>query len=98
MMLHIPNVLTHEQVGAMRAALARADWTDGRETVGAQGAQVKRNRQLPQASPVCRELGEQVLAALSANALYFAAALPLRTSTPLFNAYAGGETYGDHID
>ena len=98
MMLHIPKVLTPEQVSAMRRKLDGAGWTDGRETVGAQGAQVKQNRQLPQASILGRALGDEVLAALASNPLYFAAALPLRTCPPLFNSYAGGEHYGDHID
>jgi PKHD-type hydroxylase len=98
MMLHIPALLTGEQVAAMRRDLGQADWTDGRETVGAQGAQVKRNRQLPAASKLGLELGAQVSAALAANALYFAAALPLRASPPLFNGYAGGEHYGAHVD
>ena len=43
MLLHIPDILSHEQVAAMHAELLAADWTDGRETVGFQGAQVKRN-------------------------------------------------------
>ena len=63
MLLHIPNVLTPGELNEMREALGRADWTDGRETVGAQGAQVKRNEQLPEASPVRHELGATVLAA-----------------------------------
>ncbi|RJG11419.1 Fe2+-dependent dioxygenase [Massilia cavernae] len=98
MMQHIPQVLTLEQVAAMRHALGRADWVDGRGTVGAQGAQVKQNRQLPENSPVARDLGQAVLAALAANPLYFAAVLPLRTVPPLFNSYAGGEHYGAHVD
>jgi PKHD-type hydroxylase len=98
MMLHIPAVLTGEQVAAMRRRLGRADWTDGRETVGSQGAQVKRNRQLAAAAPLGLELGTQISAALAANPLYFAAALPLRASPALFNGYAGGEHYGAHVD
>jgi PKHD-type hydroxylase len=98
MMLHIPAVLTSEQVAAMRRRLGQADWTDGRATVGAQGAQVKRNRQLPAAAPLGLELGAEIVAALGTNPLYFAAALPLRTAPPLFNSYAGGEHYGAHVD
>ena len=97
-MLHIPAVLSREQVRAMRASLDAADWIDGRATVGAQGAQVKHNRQLPDGSPLALELGRQVLDALAASPLFFAAALPLRTIPPLFNSYAGGEHYGDHVD
>lgn len=98
MMLHIPGVLAHEQVADMRRRLGQAEWTDGRETVGSQGAQVKRNRQLPAGSPLGLELGARIGAALAANPLYFAAALPLRASPPLFNGYAGGEHYGAHVD
>lgn len=98
MMLHIPAVLTRDQVAAMRARLDGADWVDGRESVGAQGAQVKRNRQLPEASSVAVELGQAVSAALANNPLFFAAVLPLRILAPYFNSYAGGEHYGLHID
>jgi PKHD-type hydroxylase len=98
MLLHIPDVLGREQVTQLRAALDAADWTDGRETVGAQGAQVKRNQQLPDASPLRRQLGEVVLAALAKNPPYHAAALPMRTLAPRFNRYQGGGQYGFHVD
>ena len=98
MMLHVPGVMNATQVRELRAALDAADWVDGRETVGAQGAQVKRNRQLPEHSPVGRELAKGILAALMHNALFFSAALPLRFVPPLFNRYEGGEHYGLHVD
>jgi len=98
MLLHIPGVLSREQVAAMRRRLDQADWVDGRGTVGAQGAQVKQNRQLAEGSALAQELGAEVLAALAASPLFFAAALPLRTCPPLFNSYAGGEHYGAHVD
>ncbi|MDL2357065.1 MAG: Fe2+-dependent dioxygenase [Pseudomonadota bacterium] len=98
MMLHIPAVLSGAQVSAMRARLGHADWVDGRATVGDQGARVKRNRQLPAACALAQELGAEITAALAANPLYFAAALPLRAVPPLFNSYAGGEHYGAHVD
>jgi PKHD-type hydroxylase len=82
----------------MRAALDAAEWTDGRQTVGPQGAKVKRNLQLPDASPLRRELGEVVVAALNRHPLYHAATLPLRTLSPRFNRYEGGGEYGFHID
>lgn len=98
MMLHIPAVLTRDQVATMRAQLDQSGWVDGRATVGPQGAQVKRNRQLPEASPLARELGQVVLAALAASPMFFAAALPLRIVPPLFNRYGVGEEYGAHVD
>jgi PKHD-type hydroxylase len=98
MLLHIPEILDREQVAHLRRALDAADWTDGRETVGAQGARVKRNRQLPDASPLRQELGRIVLAALARHPLYHAATLPLRTLPPRFNRYEGGGAYGMHVD
>jgi len=98
MMLHIPQVLTPAELNEIRQALDQSEWTDGRGTVGSQGAQVKRNRQLPENSPAARELGQKVLRALSRNPLYFSAALPARTVPPLFNRYEDSEHYGFHID
>ncbi len=98
MLLHIPDVLDADELAQIRQALAGAEWTDGRETVGVQGAQVKRNLQLPDASPLKQQLGERILAALARNPLYFAAALPLRTLPPRFNCYQGGGEYGFHVD
>jgi PKHD-type hydroxylase len=98
MMLHIPGVLTPEQVKTMRERLAATDWIDGRASVGSQGAQVKRNRQLAEGSPLALELGQIVSAALMANPLFFSSVLPLRILPPFFNSYAGGEHYGAHVD
>ncbi len=98
MMLHIPGVLSREQVHEIRRRLDEASWVDGKQTVGTQGAQVKRNRQLPEHSALAQELGQIVLTALKNNPLFFAAALPRRIVPPLFNSYAGGEHYGLHVD
>ena len=99
MLLHVPNLLTAEEVSQLRQRLAASnDWVDGRETVGAQGAQVKRNQQLADQSPLRAELAQQVLIALKRNPLFFAAALPLKILPPRFNRYVGGGTYGFHVD
>jgi PKHD-type hydroxylase len=98
MMLHIPGVLTAQQVADMRRRLDASQWIDGRATVGEQGAKVKQNRQLPETAPLALELGQTILAALNNHPLYFSAVLPLRTIPPLFNSYAGGEHYGAHVD
>jgi len=98
MLLHIPNVLDRAQVMRMRATLEDAAWADGRETVGAQGARVKRNQQLPEASSLRMELGGEVAAALGRHPLFHAAVLPQRVLPPRFNRYEGGGHYGFHVD
>lgn len=97
-MIHVPKVLMPEQVAECRRLLDAADWSDGKATVGEQGALVKKNRQLPELSPASRQLGELILTALTRNPLFFSAALPLKTVPPLFNRYESGEHYGMHID
>ena len=98
MLLHIPDILSADQVAGFRRRLDDADWTDGRETVGHLGAQAKHNQQLPEASPLRRELGEIILVALARHPLFFSAALPLKYLPPRFNRYSGGGAYGYHVD
>ena len=98
MLLQIPQVLSPEQVAHFRARLATAAWADGRVTAGYQSAQAKDNAQVPENDPVARELGGLVLEALSRNATFFSAALPQRIYPPLFNRYAGGQSFGFHVD
>lgn len=98
MLLHVPEVLTAHEVIQFCDALAQADWIDGKSTVGAQGAPVKHNRQLPDDSPLALQLGKRVQAALGRQPLFHAAALPQRMLPPRFNCYRGGGHYGFHID
>jgi PKHD-type hydroxylase len=98
MLFPIPDVLTADEVAQFRAALARADWADGRVTAGAQAAQVKNNLQLTEDHPIARELGDIILRKLARNALFTSAALPLKVFPPLFNRYEGGGNFGMHID
>lgn len=98
MLITIEKVFTPEQVAVARAKLAAAQWVDGRVTAGYQAQQVKRNAQIPEDSPVSRELGDMVLAALARSPRFMSAALPLRVFPPMFNSYAGGQTFGTHVD
>jgi PKHD-type hydroxylase len=97
-LLPIPDVLTSEQVAEARQLFEKADWVDGRVTAGHQSAQSKDNMQLPESSPVAKELGEMILNALGQNALFISAALPSRVFPPLFNRYRGGQSFGTHVD
>jgi len=98
MLLHLPALLTPEEVRTARAALEQADWHDGRTTAGHLAASVKANQQLPLDSPLAAQWGDVILNRLGANPLFISAALPLRVLPPRFNRYEGGGTYGNHID
>jgi PKHD-type hydroxylase len=98
MLLQIPDVLTPDEVASARQRLDAASWIDGRVTAGHQSARAKDNLQLPEDSPVARQLGDEILAALQRNPLFIAAALPARVFPPLFNRYQGGHSFGNHVD
>lgn len=98
MLLHIPQVLSAEQVAYFRERLASASWADGRVTAGYQSGKAKDNEQLPEADPVAIELGAMVRQALKGNDNYFSAALPRAVYPPLFNRYRGGQAFGFHVD
>jgi PKHD-type hydroxylase len=100
MLTRIADVLDAAQVRSLRERLERAgaDWVDGRATAGHQGAQVKRNLQIAEDSPLARELGAVVLGALERHPLFISAALPNRVYPPLFNRYEGEMQFGEHVD
>jgi len=98
MLLHVPGVLTHDELAQFARVMASARWVDGNVTSGHQSSQVKYNEQLPEEGAEARELGELVLRALARNALFFSAALPKQVFPPLFNRYGPGMTFGNHVD
>jgi len=98
MLTVIPDVLSPQFVASCAFDLATADWSDGRITAGAQSRTVKDNAQLPAHSPVARAWSDKILDALGAAPLFVSAALPHRTFPPLFNRYAGGQSFGTHVD
>ena len=98
MMLHIPEVLTPEQVARCRDVMTKADWVDGNVTAGHQSRKVKYNLQLPEESQEARELGDMVLRALYKSDLFMSAVLPQQVFPPLFNRYDAGMTFGAHVD
>ena len=98
MMLHIPNVLTAEQVARCRDVMVKADWVDGNVTAGHQSRKVKHNLQLPEESQTARDLGDMVLKALYRSPLFMSAVLPKQVFPPLFNRYDAGMTFGSHVD
>jgi PKHD-type hydroxylase len=90
MLVHIPEVLSANEVSEGRRLLDEAAWADGRVTAGHQSAGAKDKLQVPEDHPSARQLGDVILAALQRSPLFIAAALPLRVFPPLFNRYQGG--------
>lgn len=98
MMVHVPGVLTPEQVARCREVMQKAEWVDGRVTAGHQSAKTKNNLQLPEDAPEACELGNMVIEALGRSSLFMSAVLPKQVFPPLFNRYDAGMTFGAHVD
>lgn len=99
MLLHIRQLLSADEVAHARQQLVDAPWQAGQRSAGPQAAQVKRNAQLPEASPTAQALRQLVLQGLERSPQFFSAALPKTISPPMFNRYGGdANTYGNHVD
>ena len=98
MVLHIPNVLSKEQLIKCREILNNAEWIDGKLTAGSQAINVKSNLQLSENSEELKILRNIITQALRTNPLFISAALPNHIISPFVNRYENGGAYGNHVD
>ena len=98
MLITIDGVLTQDEVQVFREQLDGAPWIDGAATAGTLARSQKTNSQLDDNAPVAIALGEHILRRLGSLPLFISAALPNKIYPPKFNRYAGGDTYGAHVD
>jgi predicted 2-oxoglutarate/Fe(II)-dependent dioxygenase YbiX len=98
MILHIPNVLSKEQLVECRDLLNKADWIDGKLTAGSQAVNVKSNLQLVENSQTLSYLREVITNALKTNPLFISAVLPNHIISPFVNRYENNGAYGNHVD
>ncbi len=98
MLITIDNVLDKATVRHFCAHLEKADWQDGATTAGTLATSAKRNQQLEDGKEPALSLGQHILRTLGNHPRFIAAALPHRIYPPKFNRYAGGGTYGAHVD
>ena len=98
MVVTIDNVLTRQELTAIRAALKSARWSQG-ISAGTQAAKVKKNQQLDENCPELPELRTIVMRALNRSERLITAALPFKILPPNFNRYTGETNhYGSHTD
>ena len=98
MIVCVPDVLTAQELAALRAELQAAPFVDGSTTAGWSARTVKKNQQIDTGSASYARMADIVRAAFQRCALLQAALLPAANTRPLFNRYAGGMEYGAHVD
>jgi len=98
MLLHIPAVLSPDELAACRQVIDAAKWLDGRSSAGFLAAKAKNNMEADLTDPVVRQWSDRIRQMLAANKAFVAAALPAKICPPSFNRYAVGQTYDVHND
>ena len=98
MILCISDILNHEQLTRVRAALDDGHFEDGRKTAGWHARLVKNNEQMAMAGDTARALRTEVEKALTSHPLFQMAVRPAKMTPLLFSRYRDGMTYGNHVD
>jgi PKHD-type hydroxylase len=96
--LCIADLIPPEALSEVTALLAGASFVDGRATAGWHARLVKENEQLAPGDPARAALAARLGAAIEANPLFQAAALPKALRPLVFSRYAPGMSYGTHVD
>src|SRR6478609_3958416 len=98
MLIHIPAILSPDQVASVRAAIDGARWIDGRGSAGHMAVSAKNNQEADLTDPQVRAQSDLLLRVLSSHGRFTASALPARICPPSFNRFTGGQNYGTHND
>jgi len=98
MLLEISNVLSGQEISAVRQALENAPFIDGKLSAGAAAQRVKNNEEVDVRSQDVQQLNNLVMTRLVENSIYRAAALPMKVAAPYYARYGTGMSYGDHVD
>lgn len=97
-MQHLPQVLTAEEVTALRDTLREAVFEDGKATTGSALQSAKVNEQMARDGEEVAMLDALVLNALSRHPLFTSLAQPKRLLAPIYSRYRPGMQYGMHVD
>ncbi len=98
MMLQLNRVLKPEQLENVRRTLARAEFVDGKLSVGKAASAVKNNEELKATAQLMELLNNEVMGSLVSHPIYQAGALPQHIASPFYVRYTPGMHYGDHVD
>ena len=98
MLMVVANVLTPDQIPALREKILALKFVDGTQTAGWHAKLVKNNLQADRAQPGFAELNKAATDAILSNQTVRIAARPKAVTPLLFSRYSGGMTYGTHVD
>jgi PKHD-type hydroxylase len=97
-LIHIPELLTADELMAIDALVAKANFIDGKLTASMAAKEVKNNLQIEAGNESLAEIQQLITAALKQSPLFNIAALPKNIHPFLVSKYAAGKFYGWHVD
>lgn len=98
MTIHIPEMLSAEELGEIRKLTDNAELADGAQSAGKYGLPKKNNQEVRLDSADQAKLRSIVMSALQRNNEFRLIAMPRRIVNILFSLYGEGMYYGDHSD
>lgn len=98
MIIHLPEILSAEELGEIRQLLGDADFVDGAQTARAYVQPRKNNMEVRIGSADQKKLHGIVMSALQRNNDFRLIAIPRRVANFIFSRYTEGMSYGEHSD
>lgn len=98
MLIVLENVLTAEELAALRRKVEQAQYVSGATTAGEGSKSRKHNLQISERDAQLPELQAVVLNALARHQVFQFLAVPKHIMPPMFNRYDVGMYYQNHVD
>ena len=98
MLIVLDNVLTAEELAALRRKVEQAQYVSGAATAGEGSKSRKNNLQVSERDAQLPELQAVVLNALARHQVFQFLAVPKHIMPPMFNRYDVGMYYQNHVD
>lgn len=98
MLIVLENVLTAEELAALRRKVEQAQYVSGASTAGEGSRNRKNNLQISERDAQLPELQAVVLNALARHQVFQFLAVPKHIMPPMFNRYDVGMYYQNHVD
>lgn len=98
MLIVLENVLTADELAALRRKVEQAQYVSGATTAGEGSRSRKNNLQISERDALLPELQAVVINALARHQVFQFLAVPKHIMPPMFNRYDVGMYYQNHVD
>ena len=97
-LVHIPALITADELTLIDSLIAKANFVDGKLTASMAAKEVKNNLQMESNNESLAQIQQIINTALQQSPLFNIAALPKNIHPFLISKYTAGKFYGWHVD